>query len=84
MGEKSAHAFAVPIIIPGYQDLAAGRRWHLFFAWIAALCWLAWLISSAIKGNLSEMLLRPSDLRSLADAGLLLKVAQGTAASRNL
>ena len=65
MGEKSAHAFPAPIIIPGYQDLAAGRRWHLFFAWIAALCWLAWLISSAIKGNLREMVLRPSDLPKL-------------------
>lgn len=65
MGEKSAHAFPAPIIIPGYQDLAAGRRWHLFFAWIATLCWLAWLISSAIKGNLREMVLRPSDLPKL-------------------
>ncbi len=65
MGSRGAHAFGASITIPGYQDLAAGRRWHLFFAWIGAVCWLAWLISSAIKGNLREMILRPSDLPKL-------------------
>jgi thiosulfate reductase cytochrome b subunit len=65
MGAHGAHAFGASIIIPGYQDLASGRRWHLFFAWIAALCWLAWLVASAIKGNLREMVLRPSDLSKL-------------------
>jgi thiosulfate reductase cytochrome b subunit len=65
MGSRSAHAFGASIIIPGYQDLAGGRRWHLFFAWIAAICWFAWLISSTIKGNLREMVLRPTDLPKL-------------------
>jgi thiosulfate reductase cytochrome b subunit len=65
MGSQGAHAFPAPITIPGYQDLAGGRRWHLFFAWIAALCWLAWLLSTAIKGNLREMVLRPSDIPKL-------------------
>ncbi|MFY9886245.1 MAG: cytochrome b/b6 domain-containing protein, partial [Candidatus Cybelea sp.] len=37
----------------------------LFFAWISAVCWLAWLVSTAIKGNLREMVLRPSDLPKL-------------------
>ncbi|HEY6450167.1 MAG TPA: cytochrome b/b6 domain-containing protein [Candidatus Cybelea sp.] len=65
MGSRGAHAFGASLTIPGYQDLAGGRRWHLFFAWIAAVCWLAWLISSAIKGNLREMVLRASDLPKL-------------------
>jgi thiosulfate reductase cytochrome b subunit len=65
LGSRSAHAFGAWLIIPGYQDLAAGRRWHFFFAWIAALCWLAWLVSSWIKGNLRQMILRPSDLPKL-------------------
>ncbi|HEX4014574.1 MAG TPA: cytochrome b/b6 domain-containing protein [Candidatus Cybelea sp.] len=64
-GSRGPRAFPAAIIIPGYQDLASGRRWHLFFAWIAALCWLAWLISTAVKGNLRELLLRPSDLAKL-------------------
>jgi thiosulfate reductase cytochrome b subunit len=62
MGSRGAHAFPAVLTIPGYQDLAGGRRWHLFFAWIATACWLAWLLSAAIKGNLREMVLRVSDI----------------------
>ena len=65
MGARGAHAFGASITIPGYQDLAGGRRWHFFFAWIASLCWLAWLVSTSVKGNLREMVLRPSDLPNL-------------------
>jgi thiosulfate reductase cytochrome b subunit len=65
MGSRGAHAFPASITIPGYQDLSGGRRWHFFFAWVAALCWLAWLVSTAIKGNLREMVLRPSDVPKL-------------------
>lgn len=65
MGSKGARAFPAPLIIPGYQDLAGGRRWHLFFAWIAGICWLIWLISSARKGSLREMVLRPEDVPKL-------------------
>ena len=65
MGAKGERAFPAWITIPSFQDLADGRRWHLFFAWIAAVCWLTWLISAAIKGNLRDMLLRPSDIPKL-------------------
>jgi thiosulfate reductase cytochrome b subunit len=65
MGSRTARAFPAWITIPSYQDLADGRRWHLFFAWFAAATWLAWLVSSAIKGNLWDMILRPSDLPKL-------------------
>ena len=65
MGGHAARAFPAWITIPAYQDLADGRRWHLFFAWIASVCWITWLITSAIKGNLRDMILRPSDLAKL-------------------
>jgi thiosulfate reductase cytochrome b subunit len=65
MGSRGEHAFGASITIPGYQDLAGGRRWHFFFAWIGAACWLGWLISSAVKGNLREMVLRGSDIPKL-------------------
>jgi thiosulfate reductase cytochrome b subunit len=65
MGSRGAHAFSATLTIPGYQDLAGGRRWHLFFAWVAAICWLAWLLSAAIKGSLREMILRAGDLPKL-------------------
>jgi thiosulfate reductase cytochrome b subunit len=65
LGGKGARAFPGWITIPPEQSLADGRRWHLFFGWIAAICWIAWLISSALKGNLQRMVLRPSDLPKL-------------------
>ena len=65
MGANSARAFPGWITIPAYQDLADGRRWHLFFAWALVIGWFTWLISSAIKGNLQEMVLRPRDLPKL-------------------
>jgi thiosulfate reductase cytochrome b subunit len=65
MGGKSARAFPGWITIPGPQDLASGRRWHLFFAWAGIVCWTAWLISAAIKGSLRELVLRPSDIPKL-------------------
>ena len=65
MGSKDAHAFPSWAIIPGYQDLADGRRWHFFFAWIAIVCYVTWLVTSAVKGNLRRMILRPSDIPKL-------------------
>lgn len=65
MGGKGARAFPAWITIPSFQDLADGRRWHLFFAWFSTLCWLGWLVSAAIKGNLRDIVLRPSDLPKL-------------------
>lgn len=65
MGGTGARAFPGWITIPAYQDLADGRRWHLFFAWIAAACWLGWLLSAALKGSLRELVLRPSDIPKL-------------------
>ena len=65
MGSRGPRAFPGWITIPAYQDLASGRRWHLFFAWVAAVCWLGWLASAAIKGSLGDLVLRPSDLPKL-------------------
>ncbi len=33
-GEASARGFPDWLTIPSYQDLATGRRWHFFFAWL--------------------------------------------------
>jgi thiosulfate reductase cytochrome b subunit len=54
LGGHAARAFPSWITLPAYQDLADGRRWHFFFAWVAIVAWLTWLISSARKGNLKE------------------------------
>lgn len=38
MGGESERAFPSWATIPGYQDLANGRRWHIFFAWVLVIC----------------------------------------------
>jgi thiosulfate reductase cytochrome b subunit len=42
MGGMSPRAFPSWLTIPAYQDLADGRRWHIFFAWIFVACALAY------------------------------------------
>jgi thiosulfate reductase cytochrome b subunit len=37
-GGVTSRAFPSWATIPYYQDLADGRRWHIFFAWILVLC----------------------------------------------
>jgi thiosulfate reductase cytochrome b subunit len=64
-GGKAQRAFPGWITIPAFQDLADGRRWHLFFAWIAVVCGLTWVISALIKGSLQKMILMPSDIPKL-------------------
>jgi thiosulfate reductase cytochrome b subunit len=38
MGGVASRAFPGWATIPAYQDLADGRRWHIFFAWIFVIC----------------------------------------------
>lgn len=45
------HAFPSWLTLPGYQDLATGRRWHFFFAWLLALDGLIYLVYSIVSGH---------------------------------
>ncbi len=38
MGGEEERAFPSWATIPAYRDLADGRRWHFFFAWVLMLC----------------------------------------------
>jgi thiosulfate reductase cytochrome b subunit len=38
--------------LPGYRDLAMGRRWHFFFAWLFLFNGLAYLLWSLGSGHL--------------------------------
>ncbi|HEY7301124.1 MAG TPA: cytochrome b/b6 domain-containing protein [Xanthobacteraceae bacterium] len=49
---KDAHAFPAWLILPSYQDLATGRRWHFFFAWLLVFDGLIYLIYSVARGHL--------------------------------
>jgi len=65
MGGQAPRAFPAWATLPGPQDLADGRRWHLFFAWILFVALVAYIISAAIRGTLRELVVRPSDFPKL-------------------
>jgi len=46
------HGFPWWATLPGHRDLAAGRRWHFFFAWLFLFNGLAYLLSSLGSGHL--------------------------------
>jgi thiosulfate reductase cytochrome b subunit len=46
------HAFPSWLTLPGYQDLATGRRWHFFFAWLLVLDGLIYLIYGIVSGHM--------------------------------
>jgi thiosulfate reductase cytochrome b subunit len=53
-GQISPRAFPSWITIPSNQDLATGRRWHFFFAWLLVLnglVYLAWGFASLHFGR---------------------------------
>jgi thiosulfate reductase cytochrome b subunit len=45
-GEPQARGFPSWITLPSYQDLATGRRWHFFFAWLFFINGAVYLIAS--------------------------------------
>lgn len=65
MGGQAPRAFPGWATLPGPQNLADGRRWHLFFAWALTIALVAYLIAAAIRRDLRELVLRPSDLPKL-------------------
>ena len=43
--------------LPSYQDLATGRRWHFFFAWLFVINGLVYVASSVVTGHVRRDLL---------------------------
>jgi thiosulfate reductase cytochrome b subunit len=43
-GEPERRAFPTWLTLPGYRDLATGRRWHFFFAWAFVINGLVYLL----------------------------------------
>ncbi len=62
MGGEAERAFPAWMTLPGEQDLAGGRLWHLFFGWVLVIALATYVIAAAIRGDLRELILRPSDL----------------------
>ena len=51
-GNLQARAFPAWATLPSYQDLATGRRWHFFFAWLFVINGAVYLIASLINRHL--------------------------------
>lgn len=47
-GDYQAVGFPYWATVPGYRDLATGRRWHFFFAWVFAINGAIYLIVSLL------------------------------------
>jgi thiosulfate reductase cytochrome b subunit len=45
------HKFPGWITIPSWQDLATGRRWHFFFAWLFVVNGLVYLVNGFVTGH---------------------------------
>jgi thiosulfate reductase cytochrome b subunit len=64
-GGEAARGFPGALTLPATQDLADGRIWHLFFGWVLSLSIITYLITAAVRKDLRELILRPSDLPKL-------------------
>jgi thiosulfate reductase cytochrome b subunit len=51
-GQPTERAFPAWLTLPSFQDLAAGRRWHFFFAWGFAINGAIYLLFSLFSGHL--------------------------------
>lgn len=60
-GEPTARAFPAWATIPSFQDLAAGRRWHFFFAWLFVINGILYLSFSLLSGHFRRDLAPTAD-----------------------
>jgi thiosulfate reductase cytochrome b subunit len=56
-GDRRNQAFPGWATIPSWRDLASGRRWHFFFAWLFVINGAVYLASALISGHLRRNLL---------------------------
>jgi thiosulfate reductase cytochrome b subunit len=56
-GARENRAFPAWATIPSYRDLASGRRWHFFFAWLFAINGAIYLAAGLVGGHLRRDLL---------------------------
>ena len=71
-GTLAARGFPAWLTIPSYQDLAAGRRWHIFFAWVFAINGALYLLGGLVTRHFRRDLLPTK--AELAPAHLLHEV----------
>jgi thiosulfate reductase cytochrome b subunit len=50
-GDMTPRGFPAWITVPSYQDLATGRRWHFFFAWLFVVNGAVYLLFGVLGGH---------------------------------
>ena len=50
-GRQEPRGFPAWATLPSYRDLASGRRWHFFFAWVLVLNGAVYLTANATTGR---------------------------------
>ena len=87
-GVQRARTFPDWLTLPSYRDLATGRRWHFFFAWLLVINGLVYLLYGLFAGHFRRDLLpegrelKPSHLgHEIADHARL-RFPKGEAARR--
>ena len=63
--EMEERGFPSWATLPAEQDLAMGRRWHFFFAWLLVANGLVYVANLFIRRHLSDLLPTRGDLRSI-------------------
>src|SRR3990170_8261442 len=56
-GSLRIRGFPWEVTLPGHRDLATGRRWHFFFAWVFVINGLIYLLASFLNGHVWRDLL---------------------------
>ncbi len=66
-GELTPRGFPAWITLPSVQDLATGRRWHFFFAWLFVINGAVYLAHTVLSRHLTkDLLLRREEARPRA------------------
>ncbi len=68
------------ITIPGYQDLATGRRWHFFFAWLFVINGIVYIGYGIFSGHWRQLVPSGAQLRHIGASireHLLLRFPKG-------
>ena len=64
-GEMEDRGFPSWATLPAEQDLAMGRRWHFFFAWLLVLNGLVYVANLLVGRHLRDLLPSAAELRAL-------------------
>ncbi len=67
-GEMEERGFPSWATLPAEQDLAMGRRWHFFFAWLLVLNGLVYVADLVVERRWRDLLPSRSDLKAIPRA----------------